>query len=356
MKPRTLLVTVLLAVACKDTGTTALDDPNAPTRSYRMGFSAFPPKFDPTTVVAVINQWSARGDAALFHESPPWQALLAGATADSAVRFQMQGIAQIYRGKNLPIFVTIDVTDGLNRAGEAPELVAAGRSITEPAVQALYRQYVAAVARIIQPEYLGLAAETNLIRLAAPRPIYDALVRMTNDAAAELQQANATSIPYVSVQVEAAWGGLQGTNQYIGVEDDFRDFPFIGALGLSSYPYFVYNDPADLPADYYERLLGGRDTPTMLVEGGWTSASVGSVQSDVQKQARYIARHALLLERAGSIAWLPLFYTDLDIAAFGPQPAGSILPLFVHLGLVDMQLSAKAALASWDSLFSLRRR
>jgi hypothetical protein len=321
-----------------------------------MGFSAFAPKFDAATVLTVINQWSARGDAALFHQSPPWQALLAGATADSAVRFQMEGLAQIYRGKNLPIFVTIDVTDGLNRAAEAPELVAARRSITEPAVQALYRQYVSAVSRIIRPAYIGLAAETNLIRLAAPRPVYDALVRMTNDAAADLQRASSPSIPYVSVQVEAAWGGLQGTNQYLGVEADFRDFPFIRALGLSSYPYFVYRDPADLPEDYYLRLLNGRDMPNMLVEGGWTSASVGSVQSDAQKQARYVSRHALLLERAKTIAWMPLFFTDLDPAAFGPQPPGSILPLFVHLGLVDTQLRAKAALAPWDSLFALRRR
>lgn len=333
-----------------------MEDPNAPTRGYRMGFSAFAPAFDPNTVLTVINQWSTRADAALFHQSPPWQALLSGISADSAVRGTLLGIAQIYRGKNLPIFVTIDVTDGLNRAAEAPELVALRRSITEPAVQAVYRQYVASVARIIQPAYIGLAAETNLIRLAAPRPVYDALVRMTNDAAADLQRSGSSSIPYVSVQVDVAWGGLQGTNQYIGVEDDFRDFPFIRALGLSSYPYFVYRDPAELPEEYYSRLLNGRSMPNMLVEGGWTSASVGSVQSDPQKQARYIARHALLLERAQSIAWLPLFYTDLDPAAFGPQPPGSILPLFVSLGLVDTQLRAKIARASWDSLFALRRR
>jgi hypothetical protein len=93
----------------------------------------------------------------------------------------------------------------------------------------------------------------------------------------------------------------------------------------------------------------------MLVEGGWTSANLGNLQSDAQKQARYIARHALLLERARSIAWLPLFYTDLDPAAFGPQPPGSILPLFVSLGLVDTQLRAKAARGVWDSLFALQR-
>lgn len=41
----------------------------------------------------------------------------------------------------LPVIITLDVTDGLARDREAPHLVAAGRSITEPAVQQLYHEY-----------------------------------------------------------------------------------------------------------------------------------------------------------------------------------------------------------------------
>jgi hypothetical protein len=40
----------------------------------------------------------------------------------------------------------------------------------------------------------------------------------------------------VSVQVETAWGRLAGSGPgtYVGIDDDLRDFPFIGALGSSS--------------------------------------------------------------------------------------------------------------------------
>lgn len=350
-----LLASVFVTLACKNDDTTGVD-PNAPTRGFRMGFSALPPRLDNASVLAVINHWSPRADAAIIHVSPPWPALIAGATSDSAVRGVVLPLAQIYRGKNLQLFVTIDVTDGLNRTAEAPELLALRRSITEPAIQALYRQFAISVARIVQPDYLGLAAETNLIRVAAPRPVYDAVVRMVNDAATELLRDRTAVDLFVSVQVETAWGRFQGTNQYIGVEDDFRDFPFMRALGLSSYPYIVFPDPSNLPDDYFSRIANGRTLPVMVVEGGWTSAAVGAIQSSPVKQTQYVSRHAQLLERANAIAWLQLTYTDLDVSAFPPQPPGSSLALFTQLGFVDTQLRPKPALTTWDSLFALRRR
>jgi len=42
------------------------------------------------------------------------------------------------------------------------------RSLTDPAVQQVYRDYMLAVARRLNPDYIGLAAETNLIRAVAP--------------------------------------------------------------------------------------------------------------------------------------------------------------------------------------------
>lgn len=48
-------------------------------------------------------------------------------------------------------------------------------------VQRLYREYVSAVDSILRPDYMSLAAETNLIRVAAA-PVYDAVVTMVNAA------------------------------------------------------------------------------------------------------------------------------------------------------------------------------
>jgi hypothetical protein len=288
--------------------------------------------------------------------SVPYKALLEGITADTYVDTVDVPLANYYRAKNLPIVVTLDVTDGLNRSAEAPELVALGRSITEPEVQQLYRDYANAVARKIQPAYLGLAAETNLIRAVAPAPLYAALVAMTNAAAADIVTLDdvAPSL-FVSVQAEVAWGRLVGNAGYEGVERDFTDFPFMTALGISSYPYFTFAEPEEIPLDYYARLDGGRTIPMLVVEGGWTSATAGDIQSSEEKQARYLRRHERLLDSARAAGVFQLTFADLDVASLN-LPPGSILPLFAKIGLVDSDLMPKPALAVYDSVFERERK
>ena len=323
-----------------------------------MGFSAIPPSANQALVLANLDMWGKRADAAIMHVDVQWAAMLAGNSATVAARANALDLANYYRAHNLPIVLMLDVTNGLARNQEAAELVAAGRSITEPAIQRLYRDYVVAIVDVVRPTHIGLAAETNLIRAAAPRPVYEALVRMTNDAAADLRARGVTTPLYVSVQVEVAWGrlGVGGQPTYVGIDDDLRDFPFITALGLSSYPYLAgFAKPDDLPNDYYSRIPGSRALPLMVVEGGWTSGSVGALQSSPEIQARYIRRQGELLDAAKAAAVFQLTFTDLDISAF-PQPPGSILPLFAALGMVDTQLRPKPALAVWDSLYARRRQ
>jgi len=345
---RTLGCALLLA-ACAD-GPNA---PSAPPRTYRMGFSNLPPSPDQAVAIATLNLWARRADAAIMHVGVPWAAMLADTTAAAEVRAEMLPLADFYRAHHFTLVVTVDVTDGLNRSAEAPELVALGRSITDTAVQQLYREFVSAVDTILHPAYLGLAAETNLIRYAAPAPVYDAVVTMANAAAADQRALGTTAALYVSVQVETAWGRLQGTNLYAGVDQDRADFPFLDALGLSSYPYLGgFADPDQVPLDYYARLDSGHPIPLLVVEGGWASQSAGSFVTSPATQARWIHHQTELLDSARAVAVFQLSFADLALSLFPPQPPGSILPLFATLGLVDTVLTPKPSLAAWDSIFA----
>ena len=327
------------------------------TRNYRMGFSVVPPKPDLKIAVQSLEIWTKRADAAIMHLDVPWGLLLAGTSPEDALRKDGVDLERYYRSKHLQLVVTIDVTNGLGRESEAPALVAAHRSITEPAVQRLYRDYVRALVQMLRPDYLGLAAETNLVRAIAPRPIYNAVVRMTNDAAGDIRRSRpASALPlYVSVQVETAWGKLGKQGSYTGIDQDLRDFPFVNVLGLSSYPYLGgFTDPDQIPLDYYTRVRGARPLPVMVVEGGWPSASVrGMFSSSPEMQARYVARQSKLLDEANALAVFQLSFADLDLGSF-PKPLPSILPLFATLGLVDADLRPKPALATWDKLFARR--
>lgn len=333
-------------VACGDGS-----GPGLPPRTYLMGFSAIPPRFDSTTayLIAAIDNWTPHADAAIMHVSPPWAAMLAGYPPAQAVDTVEVPLANYYRAKNLKIVFTVDATDGLNRAAEAPELVSLGRSITDTAVQRVYREWVYAVATKIHPEYLGLAAETNLIKTLAPDSVYQALVTMTNAVAAQINAASVPTQLFVSVQVETAWGRLGG-GTYVGIAQDLTDFPFVEAIGLSSYPYLGgFAQPEDVPLNYYSRIAQDAAKPVLVVEGGWPSVSFDTLfVSSLPEQARYISRQVQLLDSARAKGAFQLTFYDLDLSA-SPPPPGSILPLFAHLGLADSAFHAKPALAMWDN-------
>jgi hypothetical protein len=82
----------------------------------------------------------------------------------------------------------------------------------------------------------------------------------------------------------------------------------------------------------------------------WPSIPVGAVTSTPAMQARYIARHARIIAAAPVVAWFQITFTDLDEVAYG-FPPGSLTP-FANLGLVDIDLSPKPALAEWDDVFA----
>jgi hypothetical protein len=325
----------------------------ASTRTWAMGFSPFPPRLTVEAVIQGIDLWSRRAEIAIIHEELPWTDLLAGLSPDAILDRDKVQLVQYLRSKGVQRLVFMgDLNDGLARESEAPQLRAAGRSIAEPAVQRLYRDYLLAVDRKLAPEVIGLVAESNLIRVAAPT-LYPAVRQAANDSAAALRSAGTRAALMASVQVEVAWGRLGGSGSYVGIEADFNDFPFVQMLGLSSYPYFGWSTPDELPADYYRRLLAGRGTPVMVVEGGWTSAGAGSIASTPERQARYITRHAELLDVVGARGCLQLQFADIDLASL-PPPLPANLPLFANLGLMTSAFTAKPALSAWDALFARR--
>jgi hypothetical protein len=316
-----------------------------------MGFSAFPPRFgDNALIIRVIDTWATRADAALMFYSPPWAQLLAGQDAEALVRANELGLANYFRGRDLRIVAAIDATDGLDRASDAPALRALGRSLAEPAVRDAYVRYVAAFTTLIRPESLSVAQETNLVRAIAPPALYAGLVDAANRAAAEAKRAVPATRVFATVQVEVAWGRPSGA--FAGIARDRADFPFSEALGLSSYPYLGgFVEPEEVPIEYYTRLQeGATPLPVMVIEGGWTSGSVGGLVSSPDKQRRYIERHARILDAARAAAWFQINFTDLDISGI-PVPQGSILPLFAALGMVDVNLAPKPALTVWDETF-----
>lgn len=328
--------------------------PQANMRTYRMGFANSGPGVTPGDFLTALEEWPSRADAAIISTEVPWDSLLGGVSAVNYVVDNYSQLVAYYRSKNLKLWIYIDPENGLNRASDSEPLVQLGKSIAQTPVQLVYRRFVVVMDSIFRPDHLGLALETNLIRFAAPDSIYQGVVAATAGAAQDIRAVDANVPLSVSVQAEVSWGKLQGT-AYQGVSQDFKDFPFIQELGISSYPYLSFPLPSDIPDGYYAMLTGGRSIPVFVSEGGWTSKSFagpsGPITSSPQIQAAYIRRQAQLLAEAKAIGLFQLTYTDIAISAYSGLTQQELSP-FIYIGLVDTAFNPKPALNTWDSLYA----
>ena len=331
-------------------------DEQPKTRTYRMGLQNSAPRYDDfDLVVQSLTMWSTRADAAMITTEVPWEALLNGTDVNDYINDNYVGLVNYYREKGFKLWIYIDPQNGLDRTSDALELQAANKSIADADMQALYKSFAMAMNDKLNPEHLGLALETNLIRAAASAANYNGVKQAANDAATEIRAADATVKLSVSVQVDYAWGKLS-VGTYTGIEQDFTDFPFIEELGLSSYPYFGFDSPTDIPLNYYSKLIEGKNIPVFVSEGGWSSGSVTtpdvSFSSTPELQVAYINHHAKLLDHVKATAVFQLVFTDIDLESLGPNVPAN-LQYFTQIGLVDTQLDPKPALAAWDRLFKI---
>ena len=344
-----LLAGLSLISSCKK------DDTAPSTRTYRMGFQNSAPRYDDfNLVVQSLQLWSPRADAAMITTEVPWDSLYAGKSAQQYVTNNYQGLVDYYRSKNFKLWVYIDPANGLNRASDANALVALGKSIAQDDVQKLYRRFVVVMDSMLKPDHLGLALETNLIRSASSSSIYNGIKKAANDVVDDVRAIDASVMLSISVQADVAWGASNSSNNYVGIDQDFIDFPFVQELGISSYPYFNSSRPEDLPADYYSRLVTGKSLSVFVSEGGWTSQTFTGpgevITGSPAVQQAYIERQAQLLDQAKAIAWFQLTFTDIDLDHL-PVNVDPTIKYFAYLGLVDTQLNPKPSLTTWDNIF-----
>ena len=343
-----LFVIVVCFASCKK------EDETVDTRTYRMGFANSAPRFDDfNLVIQTLNLWTTRADAAIISYQVPWDSLYHGESAQKLITNNLVGLVNYYRSLGLKIWVYIDPVNGLDRSVDAADLAALGKSIADADAQQRYRKWVVAIDSMLHPDHLGLALETNLIRDLSPSSIYNGVKQAANAAAADVRIKDTKVKLSVSIQVDDAWGKLLN-DSYKGIDKDLTDFPFVEELGLSSYPYFVFDKPSDIPIDYYSKLVSGKNIPVFITEGGWSSAPITlsnkTTAGSNQLEKEYISYQGKLLRQANAIAYFQLTFTDIDLSALPPSIPPSIA-LFAYLGMVDTNLQAKPALTSWDSLF-----
>ncbi len=343
--------TSLVACGAENTGPNPNPgpDPMGEPRTYAVGWSPSPPRPDINLFFEVVDSMSQVSDVAILQQPVPWPELLAGAPIDSLVD-DRAGVAAFLRAHGMDIVFLVDPLDGLNRREEDPGLTDAGRSILEPAIRAIHDDWVLRIAAAIQPEWYGLASEVNTLAALGDPVLYAEILDMVNDLAPQIRAASPGSQVFVSFQADQANGFLgDPVIDHFALIDDYD----IDAFGLSSYPVFVFDDPADVPANYFSVFDAATDLPLIFVEGGWNSADTQLTSGTPQEQVDFMTRYEELLDGVNAELWVMLTFTDLDIPSLGLPPDRALtLSNFAFMGILDVDLNRKPAYAEWERIFA----
>lgn len=337
---------------CAETSTGVDDPPNddLDPRTYLMGFAPNAPRAELDLLLASIDSMSQVSDVTIVQQPVPWPELLAGASLDSLVE-DRGGLTDYLRALGLQIIFLVDPLDGLDRRREDPGLIEAGRSILEPEIRDMHEEWVRRIAARVRPEYFGLASEINTLAARGDPVLYAEIKDLVNTLAPEVRAASPATSVFVSFQADEANGAnavIDPIIDHFALIDDYD----IDALGLSSYPVFFYEDPADVPSDYFTRFDTATDLPLLMVEGGWSSEDVMWSPGDQQEQVDFLTKYELLLDSIDAEAWVMLTFTDLDIDALGlPPDRAQGLSNFAHMGVLDIDLQRKPAYTEWLRIF-----
>jgi hypothetical protein len=153
--------------------------------------------------------------------------------------------------------------------------------------------------------------------------------------------------PETQITVTLQYEDLQGI---LPREDaHFSDWQLLRALdpidfvGISTYPGFVFADPAQMPPDYYRQLTAFTEKPIAIAEMGYASrGQPGVISGSEEGQSAFLER---ALGDAEDLAMpFAVWFAIWDPA----YAAGTEFAAFEHIGLHSTDEAAKPAWDVWD--------
>lgn len=115
----------------------------------------------------------------------------------------------------------------------------------------------------------------------------------------------------------------------------------VDGIGFTSYPFFEYETPADIPAGYYTEIAQHTTKPVLFSELGWIANPAAPYTGSAAEQAAFVDRFFALIGGLDVPYAVYLHDNDLPITVL---PASSA---FYQVGLRDESGVARPADAAW---------
>lgn len=152
----------------------------------------------------------------------------------------------------------------------------AAGDLIRPLDGATRERYLASLRTFVaeqRPEFLGLANEVNMLATDDPGG-FEETVSLWEEALMVVREESPETVVFVTFQLEwllglrGGWFGRQVVEPDWDIIDRFMG---ADAIGFTTYPSLVFDDPADLPPDYYTQIGERTDLPVIFTEIGWTA-------------------------------------------------------------------------------------
>jgi len=257
-------------------------------------------------------------------------------------------IPEVFRGGYAGIEENGEITPVI-AVGFASEDVLTGVMQTtldwsDPAAVSTFTSVVTAVVEEYEPPFFVIGAELNRIWEQHPAD-YEAFVAAWPAVYEAIKAASPTTEVGASFQYEfmrgAGYLSGQTRDPHWQVLDPFLEHSDF--IGLSTYPFFDYETPEAIPADYYAEVVERTGLPIAFTEMGWPSQPLSTAPDSGyggsrSEQAAFAAR---FLDLIGDLdVRFALWSFQHDIGA----PGG---PAFESVSLRENDGTAKPALAIW---------
>jgi hypothetical protein len=301
--------------------------PHTQTAPYLTGVSFSPKSYNPLTFIGFYKE------AATIGSTLTWAGSMSEFTTEKKTPFVIEELGSRYN--YTPIIIT--GTFGVGSGSTVQENVPSDKFEE-------YKNDIVHFAEKDRPPYLALGNETNFLYEQKPESYkkFVALFNETYDAVKKVSPDTKFFITFQLEHMKGLRGGLFGGKNDTSktdwkVLDDFSKADF---FAFTTYPGIIYDNPEDIPSDYYSEIKKHTSKEIAFSEVGWPSnLTVAGHTSTPDEQKAFVERFASDMKEVKPIFITWPFLYDQNIG----EP-------FKSMGLKDSDGNKKPAYDTWAAL------
>lgn len=198
-----------------------------------------------------------------------------------------------------------------------------------------------------KPEFFGMGIEINMQAYKNPQE-YQKFLALFNEYTDEIHKVSKSTQVFTTFQYEQLLG-LKG-GLFGGVNDEtkatwqlLKDFEKADILGITTYPTLVYENPSQIPTNYYSQLFEQTQKKIIFTEMGWLSENgISGWNGSQTEQIAFLTKLRAQTNNTNTLGYLWSFMYKQQAA---PSP-------FLYMSLVDENGKSSEVETFWKNMLS----